>query len=276
VEKASGMKFLDFLSKNMFTPLQMKSVINIDQDTLTQTDATGYMRYALGPLHVAPKEGKGWLFAAGELAMPTGDLAKWDIAMIEQKLLKPASYHQMQTDTLLKDGRDTGYGLGIDVGTDHGHRALSHGGEVSGFTSHNTVYPDDRAAIVVLTNQDAAPAEGQIADGIAAILFPVTQAAPADVIAKYRGVYDGLQQGKIDRSLFTENANFYFSETAIKDFASSIGPLGAPDSFAQTGQRLRGGMTLRRFVVRYPKQTLVITCFEMPDGKVEQFQVASR
>src|SRR5437868_3756382 len=80
VEKASGMKFLDFLTKNIFTPLQMKSVMNIDQETLTQTDATGYLRYALGPPRIAPKEGKGWLFAAGELAMPTGDLAKWDIA----------------------------------------------------------------------------------------------------------------------------------------------------------------------------------------------------
>lgn len=276
VEKASGMKFLDFLSKNIFTPLQMKSVINIDQETLTQTDATGYMRYALGPLHPAPKEGKGWLFAAGELAMPTGDLAKWDIGMIEQKLLKPESYHQQQTDTLLKDGRDTGYGLGVDVGTNHRHRAISHSGEVSGFTSDNIVFPDDRAAVVVLTNQDAAGAEGQIGDGIAGILFPTAQQAPPDVMAKYRGVYEGLQQGKIDRSLFTDNANFYFNDTALKDFASSTGPLGAPESFTQTGQGLRGGMTLRRFVVKYPRQTLVITCFEMPDGKIEQFQIASR
>src|SRR6184192_1857751 len=38
VEKASGMKFLDFLTKNIFTPLQMKSVMNIDQEKLTQTD----------------------------------------------------------------------------------------------------------------------------------------------------------------------------------------------------------------------------------------------
>jgi D-alanyl-D-alanine carboxypeptidase len=276
VEKASGMKFLDFLSKNIFTPLQMKSVVNIDQDNLTQTDATGYMRYALGPLHPAPKEGKGWLFAAGELAMPTGDLAKWDIGMIEQKLLKPASYHQQQTDTLLKDGRDTGYGLGVDVGTSHRHRAISHTGEVSGFTSANIVFPDDRAAVIVLTNQDAAGAESQIAEGISGVLFPTAQQAPADVMAKYRGVYDGLQRGKIDRALFTDNANFYFNDTALKDFASSLGPLGAPESFAQTGQGLRGGMTLRRFVVKYPNQTLVITCFEMPDGKIEQFQIAPR
>src|SRR5437016_13206966 len=80
VEKASGMPLLQFLSQRVFTPLGMKSVMNIDQEKLGETDPTGYLRYALGPLRPAPKEGKGWLFAAGELAMPAADLAKWDIA----------------------------------------------------------------------------------------------------------------------------------------------------------------------------------------------------
>jgi D-alanyl-D-alanine carboxypeptidase len=276
VEKVSGMKFLDFLTQKIFTPLQMKSVMNIDQQKLTANDATGYTRYALGPPRVAPKEGKGWLFAAGELAMSTSDLATWDIAMIEQKLLKPQSYRQQQTEVLLKNGRATGYGLGVDVGLNHGHRAISHGGEVSGFTSENIVFPDDKAAIVVLTNQDAANASGQIANQMAGVIFPTTQQAPPGIIARYRGVYEGLQQGKIDRALFTDNANFYFSEQAIKDFASSLGPLGVPQSFVQSGQSLRGGMIFRGFTVRYPDKTLGISVFEMPDGKIEQFQVAAR
>ena len=276
VEKASGMNFLDFLSKNIFTPLDMKSVMNIDQEHLTDTDATGYTRYALGPPRVAPKEGKGWLFAAGELAMPTGDLAKWDIGMIEQKVLKPESYHAQQTDTLLKDGRASGYGLGVDVGSNRRHRAISHGGEVSGFTSENIVFPDDRAAIIVLTNEDAASASGQIANRIAGVIFPATQQTSPEILARYRGIYEGLQQGKIDRSLFTDNANFYFSDQTIKDFASSLGALGKPDSFEATGQSLRGGMTFRGFTVKYPQKTLSIICFEMPDGKIEQYQVAAR
>lgn len=276
VEKVSGMKFLDFLTQKIFTPLQMKSVMNIDQQKLTENDATGYTRYALGPPRVAPKEGKGWLFAAGELAMPTSDLATWDIAMIEQKLLKPESYHQQQTEILLKNGRATGYGLGVDVGLNRGHRAISHGGEVSGFTSENIVFPDDKAAIVVLTNQDAANASGQIANQMAGVLFPATQQTPADIVARYRGIYEGLQQGKIDRSLFTDNANFYFSDQALKDFASSLGPMGTPQDFGQPRQSLRGGMTFRGFTIRYPNKTLVISAFEMPDGKIEQYLVAAR
>src|SRR5438105_7997551 len=91
IGKVSGMPLLPFLQQRVFVPLGMKSVANIDQDKLGDTDATGYMRYALGPLRIAPKEGKGWLFAMGELAMPADDLARWDASIIEQKLLKPSS-----------------------------------------------------------------------------------------------------------------------------------------------------------------------------------------
>src|SRR5262249_17792808 len=155
-----------FLREKIFRPLGMMSVADVDQQRLGETDPVGYMRYGLGPLRPAPKEGPGWLFAAGELAMPAGDLAKWDISIIDQKLLKPSSYREFATEVVLKNGVGTHYGLGVDVGLQNGHRALAHGGEVSGFTAQNVVLPDDRAAIVVLTNQDAAGAAGEIARGI--------------------------------------------------------------------------------------------------------------
>ena len=162
VEKASGMPLLRYLSSHIFEPLGMQSVVNIDQDHLADTDPTGYMRYALGPLRAAPREGKGWLFAAGELAMPVTDLAKWDIAMINQRLLKPSSYQEMQRDVLLKNGTATGYGLGITVRSQAGRRMLEHGGEVSGFTAENAVFPEDHAAVIVLTNQDAVNAAAKL------------------------------------------------------------------------------------------------------------------
>jgi hypothetical protein len=40
---------------------------------LGDTDPTGYLRHALGPPRPAPKEGGGWLLAAGELAMSAED-----------------------------------------------------------------------------------------------------------------------------------------------------------------------------------------------------------
>ncbi len=273
-EKASGTPLLDFLQERIFTPLKMASVANIDQNKLGDTDPTGYMRYALGPLRPAPKEGRGWLFAAGELAMPVGDLAKWDIGMMDEALLKPGSYKQMETEVRLKNGDGTKYGLGLDVTMQGSHRVLEHSGEVSGFTSDNIVYPDDKVAVAVLTNQDAASAAAQIARKIAPLLL--RDAGGLAKLKQVRAIFDGLQQGKIDRSLFTADANAYFSEQALKDFASSLTQLGTPQEFVQTNEEGRGGMTLLTYRVKYPSRTLDIWIYQMPDGKYEQYQVMPR
>jgi D-alanyl-D-alanine carboxypeptidase len=274
VEKVAAMPFFKFMQQKIFTPLGMTSVTDIDQELLKASDPIGYKRYALGPLRVAPKEGKGWLFAAGQLAMTAEDLARWDISIIEGKLLKPASYLELSRETLLKNGLGTNYGLGVNVSSALGRRALSHGGEVSGFTAQNIVFPDDRVAVVVLVNQDAASTAGPIASGIPPLLFAANDATTVAKLEQAKDIFEGLQEGKIDRSLFTDNANGYFSEQALEDFKTSLGPLGKWDSFTQTGQSLRGGMIGRVYIVRFPQKTIRAWTYEMPNGKLEQFQVA--
>jgi len=276
VERAAGKPLLEFLREKVFTPLGMKTVLNIDQEKLTSSDPTGYLRYALGPPRVAPKEGKGWLFAAGELAMSAEDLARWDISIIDQKALKPASYRELGTEVLLKNGLGTHYGLGVDVSTQAEHRALSHGGGVSGFTAENIVFPDEGVAVVVLTNQDAAGAASQIAHGIAPLLLVTDDPATAQKLEQARKIFEGLQRETIDRSLFTDNANSYFSDQALKDFAGSLAPLGTPQEFVQVRRSLRGGMVLRVYLIRFAKKTLRAWTFEMPDGKLEQYQIAEQ
>jgi D-alanyl-D-alanine carboxypeptidase len=222
VEKISGMPLLKFLSQRVFTPLEMKSVSDTDANKLPPTDPTGYMSYALGPPRPAPKEGRGWMFAAGELAMTAEDLAKWDISIINQSVMKPASYRDMETKVVLKDGVGTRYGLGMFVTSNNGHRTLEHGGEVSGFVAENIVLPDDKIAVVVLTNQDASEAAGGIGRQVVAELIKAATPQDPKTDAMMRQVYDGLQQGKIDRTLFTDNANAYFTDQALKDYADSL------------------------------------------------------
>ena len=275
VEKASGMPLVPFLKKAIFGPLHMESVAITDDAALGPADPQAYLRYALGPPRAAPKEGKGWLFAAGELAMTASDLARWDISVIDKTVLRPASYLKQQTDVLLANGVGTGYGLGVDVGTMNGHRMISHGGEVSGFTSQNTIFPDDRMAVVVLTNIDASRASGRIGAGIANVLLGATDVATEHAVAQARAIFFGLQHGSIDRGLFTSNANAYFSDQALADFASSLSPLGTPTEVTQVQQSLRGGMTFRAFRIRCGDKTVTLTTFTLPNGKLEQFQIAN-
>src|ERR1035438_7428025 len=105
----------------VFTPLGMKSVTDTNEKALPRGDPGAYFRYALGPLHPAPKEGVGWMFAAGELAMTAEDLAKWDISIMQQSVLKPSSYKEMETVVLLKNGAATRYGLGVGVNRSEEH-----------------------------------------------------------------------------------------------------------------------------------------------------------
>lgn len=276
VEKVSGEPLVQFLREKISTPLGMTGVTDTDQHKLGDAEPEGYLRYALGPPRPAPKEGPGWLFAAGELGMPAEDLAKWDISIINQSLLKSDSYRDLETEALLKSGLGTRYGLGVDVGSEFGHRSLSHGGEVSGFTAENEVFPDERAAVVVLTNQDAASAAQAIAREISPLLLASDDPTTPQKLAQARQIFSGLQHGSIDRTLFTSDANFYFNDQALQDFASSLGPLGEPEGFTEVGHNLRGGMVERVYRVKFPKMELRAWTYEMPDGKLEQYQVAAQ
>lgn len=205
--------------------------------------------------------------------MPAQDLAKWDIGMLDRRLLKPAMYKEMQTAVRLKDGVGVKYGLGIFVDRNSGRRILEHGGEVSGFTSENVVFPDDRAAIVVLTNQDSTGAPAEIGRQIAKALFAVDDAESVRKQQQARQILEDLQQGKIDRSLFTDNASSYFTEDAIKDFSTSLTPLGAVQELTLRSTGHRGGMTYRNYQAKFAQKSVDLSIYEMPDGKIEQYEV---
>jgi CubicO group peptidase (beta-lactamase class C family) len=271
VEAVTGSSLMDFLTRRVFRPLGMKSVWNSDEAKLTQADATAYYRHALGPLRVAPKEGRGWMFAAGELAMTAHDLALWDESLIAQTVLKPESYKQMFTEVKLKDGKGTHYGLGVYVMDRDGHRSIEHSGEVSGFVADNEVLVDDGVAVAVLTNQDAVGA----ASTIAKLAAPaVLGAAGTNAEKQALAIFRELQQGRIDRSLLAPNLSDYFTAEALADFRQSLAPLGVPLIFRQAREQLRGGMTFRAFQIVYPGKRLNLTTYTYPDGKLEQYLIA--
>jgi CubicO group peptidase (beta-lactamase class C family) len=271
VELVSGESLWQFLGEHVFHPLEMKSVWNSDEHKLTDVDATAYYRHALGPLRVAPKEGVGWMYAAGELAMTAHDLALWDESLIAGAVLKPESYKQMFTEVKTKDGKGTHYGLGVGVGDREGHLAIEHSGEVSGFVSDNLVFPDLGAAVAVLTNQDAVGAASAIANLEAVLVADIPRSAP---VQQALDIFRGLQKGMIDRSLLAPNLNDYFTPEAIKDYQTSLAPLGEPLNIAQTADELRGGMTFRSFTIAYPGKRLRLTTYTYPDGKLEQYLIA--
>ena len=269
IEKVSGQKIFDFLTDHIFRPLNMKSAWNSDAKELPPADAAPYMRNALGPLRPVPNGGEGWMYAAGELAMTAHDVALWDISLIQRSVLKPESYNQMFTSVKLKDGKDTHYGLGVEVLDRDGHHSIEHSGEVNGFVSDNEVLVDDGVSVTVLTNHMAGGAEE--ITRLAASTVVGTKHTPAEDQAI--AIYKGLQKGQIDRSLLAPNLNAYFDAQCLADYRDSLGPLGEPLTFRQVTERLRGGMTMRIFRIQYPTQRLTLSTYTYPDGKLEQYLV---
>jgi CubicO group peptidase (beta-lactamase class C family) len=254
----------------------MASVVDFDAGPLPGADASGYTRYALGPPRPAAKEGRGWLFAAGQLAMSASDLARWDIALIERRVLSAASYRELTTEVRLANGAGSGYALGLDVALASGRRVLKHGGEVGGFTAENRIYPDDGIAIVVLTNEDATDAFKAIADELADLMLVSDSPADAAAFADAKHFFSELQSGRIDPARLTSNGRSYFSAQAIADFRSSLGALGKPVDFSLKQSGLRGGLVTRVYEVTFSHKKLDVVVRATPAGLIEQYTVSAK
>jgi CubicO group peptidase (beta-lactamase class C family) len=270
VEKAGGRPLFDFLKERVFDKLGIKSALDID-GPWDPADPLPYTRYGLGPMRQVPAEGKNWLWGAGELAMTASDLARWDIALMGGKILQPASLKALTTEMVLADGTGTGYGFGLFVSQmANGHRRWSHTGGASGFLSINVDFPDDKASITVLTNGEGL-AYRTIETRLEELLLAgEVDADAAPSLARAKALFAGLQRGTVDKATLTEDLRGYFTPAVLADFASSLGPLGDPTSFAQSSREARGGMVHRVFMIEAGGRKLRMETYIMPDGRFEQ------
>jgi D-alanyl-D-alanine carboxypeptidase len=273
-EKVSGQPLVAFLRAKIFDPLGIHSAGDCSETS--PMDASAYTRFALGPPRPVAREAAGWYFAAGELCMTPSDLARWDIALLEKKILSANSYEEFTREVKLANGDLTGYALGLQIGSYRNMPTISHGGEVSGFLAQNTLYPTREGAVIVLSNEDGINLIGPLSQRIATLVFlpdqPPPSAAEKDTL-ETRSILEGLQRGEIDRAKFTDNANTYFTAAALQDYKTSLASLGPLKSVTLVNEGLRGGMTHRTFRAAYDKKTVVLNIYIMPNGKYEQFLV---
>ena len=208
--------------------------------------------------------------------MTPSDLARWDIAFLEKKILSASSYQEFTREVVLRNGDRTHYALGLMLRELNDIPEITHGGEVSGFISSNAIFPTRDGAVVVLSNQDGMNLVQPLSNEIARMTFLPAQVAGSDAdIARVRGVVEGLEKAKIDRSLFTANANFYFTETALADIRNSLAPLGKLKSVTMAAESLRGGMTFRVYRAAFARRTMALSIYLTPENKFEQFMVES-
>jgi CubicO group peptidase (beta-lactamase class C family) len=94
------------------------------------------------------------VFSAGAMVSTVGNLAKWNIALDGDELLNAATKPAMWTAAANTQSRAAKYGFGWFIDVVEGHNNVGHGGSTSGFSASLQRFPDDKLAVIILTNTD--------------------------------------------------------------------------------------------------------------------------
>jgi D-alanyl-D-alanine carboxypeptidase len=150
IERVSGQPYASNLAQYIFQPLALTST-SFALPAATQS-AIGYTQGGARAVVVdrsAP-------FAAGAMSSNAYDLVAWYTALINGRVVSPASCIEMTTSEPLSVSAGGAYGFGLGLSTFNGRRVVGHGGSIDGFTADTAVILDDGFALVVLTNSDRA------------------------------------------------------------------------------------------------------------------------
>lgn len=195
IEKVSGKTYADFLAERIFTPLGMAHTAFEGKERSKGPRAAGHAKGETG-FGPAPALSMTQPYAAGALVSNVDDLARWDQAISDGKLLKAASWNKAFTPYKLASGKLTGYGYGWEIGSLNGVAKVAHSGGINGYSTYAVRLPAKKVYVTVLSNTESGGIDPQMVATKAAALaigkpFPDHKAvvvAPA-VLEKYVGVY---------------------------------------------------------------------------------------
>jgi hypothetical protein len=82
-----------------------------------------------------------------------------------------------------------------------------------------------------------------------------------------------LAQGHVDMAQLNENAQSYFTPAVLADYRASLAPLGPPLGVREAAKEARGGMVFHAYSVTFPARSVMLTTYELPDGRLGQFLI---
>jgi len=151
-ENVSGKKYWDFMNERIFRPLEMSATRDRRPGDIIPNRASGYEQ--TNHIWINRDYDLTDVFAAGAIVSNIGDLTKWNAALDCEAILNASSKQQMWTSTKLNNGKATKYGFGWFIDTVQGHKNIGHGGSTSGFSASIQRFPDDKLAVILLSNTD--------------------------------------------------------------------------------------------------------------------------
>ena len=273
VEKVSGQTLGDFMTRRILRPLGMDHAF-FGTTAAGSGMAAGYTRYALGPQTPARAEAQGWLDGAAGLHCTALDLVKWDMALIDGRILNAESYGLMTQQRKLPEGRVREYGCGIGVKIISHTMVLTHEGAVSGFQAWNILVPATRSALAILSDCEEWEAVDDLKEVLANLIMPDPPWVP-DVVGPDAGqaamdFLRALQAGRLDRGRLGEEFNHFLSEEKIRAAAIRLKELGQPVREEIQDRSERGGMEVANVRLVCEKGILSALIYRTPDGKIQE------
>jgi D-alanyl-D-alanine carboxypeptidase len=193
LEKVSGESYRSFIEKHLLAPAGMKATLYDDPEKLVPRRASGYQPMPDGSFAPAPYIDMSGPYSAGALISTLGDLHRWNLALLEGKLIRHESLEKAWSPLPLAGGKKNAYGFGWNVGKFEGQRMVSHGGGIPGFMCMMYFLPEKKMTVAVLSNGAALSAE-DVAQRVLMAAFGNADGykritVPAESLAKLEGVY---------------------------------------------------------------------------------------
>lgn len=154
LEGAASEKFIDYLRKNIFEPAGMGQTRDDDFFAIIPHRTRWYHKDKSGIMRNAGVLDSSYKIPGGGIISSADDMAKFESAILADKLLKRGTRDLMWTSLKTADGKETGYGLGWGLMDKFGLRILAHTGGQQGTSTAFAVVPSRNAGVVVLCNMD--------------------------------------------------------------------------------------------------------------------------
>ena len=156
IEGAGGTTYPAFVRENVFEPAGMDRIRVDEVAAIILNRAQGYERARDGQIHNSGLADTSYKVPGGGWASTVVDLARFGIALQSGKLLKPATIRKMWTSQKTRDGKETGYGLGWEVGDRDGVHFVGHGGAQQRVSTFLYLVPARGTVVAVMCNLEEA------------------------------------------------------------------------------------------------------------------------
>jgi CubicO group peptidase (beta-lactamase class C family) len=159
MEGATGAKYTDLMRQNVFAPAGMENTQVDDRFAIIPYRTRFYDKTDSGAVQNADFLDSSYKIPGGGWLSSAEDMARFEVAILNDKLLRRATRDLMWTPLKPSDGTKDNYALGWCVVDEDGIAAVGHTGGQQGTSTVFLVAPAPRAGVVVLTNMESVPAE---------------------------------------------------------------------------------------------------------------------